>query len=196
MMKTSWKPLVVAGCLLLGGAAGGCTTQSDASPTSPKPTTPTSASPSEREADRLERERGEAATKAYEKGERAAYKLAIAGGATKKVATKKLEPYMRGDYLDAYVDQLTFMKKEKLRIKGTPTTRTFPTGGDTNRQLLTVCMDVSKTATLDRNNKNVDPPENKVQILKVDMRRNDGVWKGIDADSTYFKTFDNTICGE
>lgn len=193
-MTTAWKPLVVVGCLLLSGTATGCTTQSNASPTTPQPSAPTSPSPSEREADRVERERFEAATKAYEKGERVAYKMAIDGGATKKVATKKLKPYMSGEYLDAYVEILVFMKKEKLRIEDYPTTQTYPTGGDTNRQMLTACMDVSKARTLDRNDKNVDPPENQVQILKVDMRFKGGAWKGIEADGTYFESFENTIC--
>lgn len=192
METTAWKALTVAGCVLVSGVVTGCTTTSDATPTSPKPSaTATTEGPTAKK----RREQFEAASKVYQQGERVAYDIAIAGGSSKKEATKKLRPYMSGDYLKAYIEQAAFFKAEKLRIEGQPTMRVLPGGSAETLQELTACVDVSSANTLDSKGKSIDPPENKVQIVRVKMRlTKDGKWKSDDADVTFAESFKNTVC--
>lgn len=191
---TTWKSTAAAAIMLIACVTtAGCTPDSSASPTTPHPTA--SSTPSENAAERAERERFEAADKAYRAGEKVAYRIAVKGG--KRDATKDLSPYMQGDYLKSYVDQLAGMKAKGYHITDYPDVRTMPGGSDENRQIIKVCMDVRQSRLVNAEGKNVAPADRNVQIGTVDMRRDKGgVWRSFSAEARYAKDFSDTDCEE
>src|SRR4051794_5512423 len=163
------RSLVAATCLLaLLGT--GCT------PDTPPPTPPpsTSPTPTENAQEREERLAYEAAETSYREFRTEFRRVTSVGGATK--ATNQMRATAAGPYLDDATEVIRAYKDTGAYTSGNTTVGYIrPAGYSSSSLLLDVCDDEADVKTFNSKHKQI--ARNGILVLRLDVRKLDGMWK-------------------